>query len=65
MRSLGGRMDFGAVTVDPDEPVFRARWEAAVIAAAPALLTAAPAGLSEEALTDLVTRDSMVGVEVL
>jgi hypothetical protein len=43
MRSLGGRMDFGAVTVDPDEPVFRARWEAAVIAAAPALLTAAPA----------------------
>jgi nitrile hydratase len=40
---LGGRMDFGAVTVDPDEPVFRAHWEAAVMAAALALLSAAPA----------------------
>ncbi|MFG2628086.1 hypothetical protein [Streptomyces sp. NPDC048473] len=40
---LGGRMDFGAVTVDPDEPVFRARWEVAAMAAAPALLSAAPA----------------------
>jgi nitrile hydratase beta subunit len=28
---LGGRMDFGPVVVEPDEPVFHARWEAAAM----------------------------------
>jgi nitrile hydratase subunit beta len=39
---LGGRMDFGAVLVDPREPVFRARWEAAAMVLVSAASARAP-----------------------
>jgi hypothetical protein len=39
---VGGRMDFGTVTVDPGEPVFRARWEAAAMVLVSAASARAP-----------------------
>jgi hypothetical protein len=35
-------MDFGTVTVDPGEPVFRARWEAAAMVLVSAASARAP-----------------------
>jgi nitrile hydratase subunit beta len=41
-QDLGGRRGFGRVTIEPDEPVYRERWEGSVIAG---ILTTMMAGL--------------------